>query len=199
MSNDTTAWEFEETPAPLHEQSLEEVFERGETHHDQESGYVRVCAHGYPAMLQAVAFGLSGQVNLGKPAVYRLTTKLGAARLRALVETGLVEHVKQSLQAGSDILDLNQAFAPHKFHFRQRILVAGPTRRENVNAFGWVQGLMGDLATIFDLSMSEIATLSVIAGFAHSTELVREDVAMDCWGELNRFRSFLANEWALQD
>jgi len=198
MVNSNISPETEETPPPLHERSLEQVFEGGETQHDQESGYHRVSAHGCPGVLRAVAFGLRAQVSLGKPAVYRLTTKLGAVRLRSLVETGLVEHRKQSLQFDSPILELNAAFAPHKFNFREPILTLGP-RRENINVFGWVHGLMGDLASIFDLSMSDVATISVMAGSAHSDEWVREDVVMACWREFDRFRSFVREEWGLQE
>ena len=191
MVNNNTVWQLEN--APFSERSLEEVFERGETQHDQESGYTRLSAHVYPATLRAIAFGLRGRISGGKPAVYRLTTKLGAARLRALDETQLVEDRKLSLQSeATSILDLTAAFAPQVFLIRDRILVARG-QRENINLFGWVNGLLGDLSSIYDLSLSQVAAVSVIAGFASSTEWIRNDVSTGCCRELDRFRAFLTN------
>ena len=189
MVNNNTVWQLED--APFSERSLEEVFERSETKHDQESGNTRLSAHGYPAVLRAIAFGLRGRTSGGKSAVYRLTTKLGAARLRALDETQLVEERKLAVQSeATSILDRTAAFAPQVFLVRDPILVARG-QRENINTFGWVYGLIGDLASIYDLSMSQVAAMSVMAGFANSVEWVRNDVATACLGELTRFRASL--------
>ena len=196
MSNGNTAWELEEAPAPLREQSLEEVFRLGETSKDKQSGYERVPVHGCPTVLKAAVYSLKPRVHGSQPAAFRLVTKLGAAYLKALPETKRVDKKKLGLSDPS--VPLSTYSAMHhdwEYSFQHEALLTTGTRRFNANTFGWVHGLLGDLASVLGLSMSKVAALSIVAAISRSEEWVRQDLISACQEEVMRFRFALKSHY----
>jgi hypothetical protein len=174
------------------------MFQRGETQTDKESGYERVPVHACPTVLKAVVYSLKPRVNDSVPNGFRLATKLGAVYLKALPETRQVDELKLTLQDPS--VPLSRYTKGHQdwdYVFQQENLLTSGRRRFNVNTFGWVHGLIGDLAAIYGVSMSRVAGLALVAAVSRSDEWVRQDVVAACQEEIVSFRFCLRYHYGL--
>jgi hypothetical protein len=196
MSLSFDPWILEEGIIPLEDLTLEEALQRGETRRDREMDLTRVSVHSYPAVLQGSVYRLKPNARGGEPGVLRLATKLGARLIQSLPEIRQLDELKTAqMPTPFSPWEWAATFASRRYELRGAIFVQ-PGPRRSVPLFGWVHGLLSELASITSLPASQITVLAIVAAISRSNSSP-EQVVKACLEELQEFRGFLRKGFGL--
>tara|TARA_B100000315_G_C14447653_1_gene527600 strand:+ start:407 stop:997 length:591 start_codon:yes stop_codon:yes gene_type:complete len=189
-------WILEEGIIPLEDLTLEEVLRRGETQRDRDRDLNRVSLRNYPAVLQAAIYKSKSNVQSGEPEVTRLATKLGARILQSFPEIRQLDELKTAMSPDPfSPWEWAAAFTSRRYELRGAIFLQSGARR-SVPLFGWVHGLLSELASITSLPTSQMTVLAIVAGISRSRGLP-EQLVRACQEEIKEFRRFLRKGFGL--